>query len=161
MSKCKYGLAWVGQCKNDAVNGMYCEEHSGIVCKSCGKQATHQCEETSGLVCGAPLCNGCEHTICKNGTNSGELPEGMGDHCKKEDQVYIPWYRRHDYSIQEETGDKVSRVSRKMDFIEELEGDLDISRDDVLETLIDYVVSNATTLQIKDHFKRTMNGNNQ
>ena len=97
MNKCKYTLAWIGQCENDAIDGsMYCKEHSGIMCVSCGKPATRQCEETSGLVCGAPLCNDCEHTICKNGTNTGELPEGMGQHCKKGGQVYAPWWERDD-----------------------------------------------------------------
>lgn len=90
---CKYNLAWIGDCKNEADESGYCEEHKDIKCCSCGEKATHQCAETMGLVCGAPLCNDCEHTICENGCNSGAArPEGLGCHCRKTEQKYLPWY---------------------------------------------------------------------
>jgi len=92
MSDCKYGLAWIGRCRKEAVDGDYCEDHKDIMCCSCGAKATHQCAETMGLVCGAPLCDDCEHTICSNGCNSGaDLPAGLGGHCKKSEQHYLPW----------------------------------------------------------------------
>ena len=71
------------------------EEHLHLKCSSCGNTATHMCEETMGLVCGAPLCDDCEHTICENGCNSGApLPKGYKWHCRKDSQVYQPWYMR-------------------------------------------------------------------
>ena len=89
---CNFNLAWVGDCK-ESPEKIFCEKHENIKCCSCGKQATHECAETMGLVCGAPLCNNCEHTIRENGCNSGApLPEGVKGHCKKENQVYQPWY---------------------------------------------------------------------
>lgn len=92
--KCKFVIAWVGECGIDAGPSGYCGEHRDEECCSCGKQATHECEETMGLVCGFPLCDDCEHTIRENGTNSGPVPPGLGGHCKKEEQVYDPWYMR-------------------------------------------------------------------
>lgn len=90
--KCKFDLAWIGSCSKPAVAG-FCEKHKPIKCCSCGEQATHECAETMGLVCGAPLCGNCEHTIQSNGCNSrGELPIGLKGHCRKDEQVYKPWY---------------------------------------------------------------------
>ena len=91
---CSFDRAWIGRCGNDAENGL-CEEHKGVKCCSCGKQATRECSETMQLVCGAPLCDDCEHTIRDNGYNSGgELPKGLKGHCKKSEQVYKPWFMR-------------------------------------------------------------------
>ena len=91
--KCNFDIAWIGNCKNDANENDYCNEHQDIKCKSCGVQATHTCVETMILVCGAPLCNDCEHTLCDNGCNSrGNLPKGFKEHCKIAEQVYKPWY---------------------------------------------------------------------
>lgn len=91
--KCIFDLAWVGQCKNDIDVEDYCKDHITLKCVSCGKQATHECDETFGLVCGAPLCGECEHTIQSNGCNSGgTLPEGLGHHCKINEQKNKPWY---------------------------------------------------------------------
>ncbi len=99
MDKCKFNIAWVGQCKQDADETGYCQEHGLLVCRSYGKQATHTCHETFILVCGTPLCDGCEHTLCENGCNSGApLPKGMKDHCKKGEQVYDPWYMQDERS---------------------------------------------------------------
>lgn len=93
---CHFDLAWIGQCKNTADESGFCEKHKDIKCVSCGEQATHECAETIGLVCGAPLCDNCEHTIQDNGCNSGgKLQEGLKSHCKKSEQVYLPWYARH------------------------------------------------------------------
>lgn len=93
-TKCSFSKAWIGACNkqiND--NNSCCEEHRCLKCCSCGEQATHECPETMGLVCGAPLCSNCEHTICENGCNSGaSLPPGLKSHCKKNEQVYKPWY---------------------------------------------------------------------
>ncbi len=91
MYKCKWIKAWIGQCGNMA-HDTFCEEHIRK-CSSCGTQATHDCEETLGLVCGAPLCDDCTHTLRENGCNAGApLPSGLGNHCKKNEQVYKPWY---------------------------------------------------------------------
>ena len=99
MSECKFQLAWVGKCKNPAINNDVCEEHSKMICVCCGSQATHECAETGQFVCGVPLCDDCEHTIGMNGTNgnigffrTSPLPEGMKGHCKKCDQKAFPWY---------------------------------------------------------------------
>jgi hypothetical protein len=91
---CNFSMAWVGKCKNHAVDGHeYCTEHI-MNCSSCGKPATHDCEETMGLVCGAPLCDKCTHTIQSNGCNSGgNLPHGLGAHCKKSEQKYDTWFK--------------------------------------------------------------------
>ena len=95
-SNCQFDLAWIGKCKKPTIEGLtMCEEHSKIKCCSCGEPATHQCAETMGLVCGADLCDKCEHTICENGCNSGAtLPPGLKGHCRKDQQVYTPWYMR-------------------------------------------------------------------
>jgi len=86
--KCEFGLAWIGKCGKPN-----CAEHADLKCASCGARATHQCAETMGLVCGADLCDDCEHTIRENGCNSGApLPEGLKGHCKKSEQVWLPWY---------------------------------------------------------------------
>ena len=92
MNQCKFDIAWVGRCEKEAIENGYCEEHKDWHCINCGEKATHSCHETFGLVCGAPLCDNCEHTIQSNGCNSGgELPEGLGAHCKKSEQVYRNW----------------------------------------------------------------------
>lgn len=94
---CKFSLAWIGLCKKPADESGFCEEHRKEKCCSCGEQATQQCSETMGFVCGFPLCDNCEHTICENGCNSGtKLPDGLKNHCKKEHQVYLPWYMRNE-----------------------------------------------------------------
>ena len=99
--KCRFLIAWVGNCKQDADDGSgFCEEHKGVNCSSCGEQADHTCSESGQLVCGAPLCGDCEHTTHEDGTNggigfnTGKLPEGMGTHCRKSDQKHKPWYER-------------------------------------------------------------------
>ena len=93
--KCKFDLAWIGRCEETAVENGCCQKHFNIKCCSCGEQATHECSETMGLVCGAPLCDNCEHTIQSNGCNSGgTLPEGLRHHCRKDAQVYKPWYMK-------------------------------------------------------------------
>lgn len=58
MGQCKFNTAWVGMCKNEAIQGTeYCEEHSKVKCSICGEQATHDCDLTDMLVCGSPLCD--------------------------------------------------------------------------------------------------------
>jgi len=95
--QCKYHLAWIGRCKNLAIENIMCEEHKNEKCISCGKPATRQCSETGQFVCGAPLCDDCEHTTYPSGTNGGigffgeKLPEGMKEHCKKTEQKYFSW----------------------------------------------------------------------
>lgn len=89
---CKFNKAWIGKCGEETVEGKdYCEEHLGIECSSCGKQATHSCSETFQFVCGAPLCDDCEHKIAKDGTNGGRMK-----HVKKDEQEYKPWYEREE-----------------------------------------------------------------
>lgn len=91
--RCKFDIAWSGQCKNVATDNGYCDEHKNLMCNSCGKKATHSCYETMGpLVCGSPLCEDCEHTIQSNGCNSGgKLPKGYKAHCQKGKQIYRSW----------------------------------------------------------------------
>lgn len=99
MGKCKFDKAWIGQCKNEADESGYCEEHKDVMCVSCGAKATRECPETGQFVCGAPLCDDCKHTNAEDGTNgnigffrTSELPEGYKAHCKKSEQKYFPWY---------------------------------------------------------------------
>jgi hypothetical protein len=58
-NKCKFNMSWAGDCKKDAIDGSYCNQHKDVKCKVCGKQATHECGETYFLVCGTPLCDSC------------------------------------------------------------------------------------------------------
>ena len=90
---CIFEEAWVGKCKQEPEND-FCKDHIDKECCSCGKQATHSCEETNGgFVCGALLCEDCEHTLCENGCNGGApRPQGLKPHCRKIEQVYLPWY---------------------------------------------------------------------
>ena len=97
VEECTFSITWVGKCALPVVKDHRCTKHADLKCASCGKPATHDCSETMGLVCGAPLCNDCEHTIRKNGCNSGDdLPEGYKTHCKRGTQVYLPWYAQED-----------------------------------------------------------------
>ncbi len=89
MKTCTFSKAWIGACGKEADESGFCPDHKGIVCVSCGEQATHECSETMGFVCGAPLCEDCEHEIAKDGTNGRS-----SKHCKKTEQKYEPWYRR-------------------------------------------------------------------
>lgn len=92
---CGFKLAWREPCQKTATDSGRCEEHTGLICCSCGAPATGECNETMELVCGAILCDNCEHTICENGCNSGApLPDGYTNHCKKDEQIYLPWYMR-------------------------------------------------------------------
>lgn len=99
IEQCNYGKAWVGGCKTEvSSSGDRCKEHADIKCASCGSDATRECDETGQFVCGAPLCDNCEHTISKDGTNGGvgfnaqDPPKGMKAHCKKTEQQHSPWY---------------------------------------------------------------------
>lgn len=58
-TKCHFELVWIGLCENPAKDG-FCEEHAGVKCISCGRQATHQCSYGSSLTCGHPLCKDCD-----------------------------------------------------------------------------------------------------
>lgn len=94
---CNFSMAWIGKCKNERP----CESHKDRKCCVCEAPATRECPETGQFVCGFNLCDDCEHTVAKNGTNNGigfytvsELPEGLGAHCRKSEQVYKPWYTR-------------------------------------------------------------------
>jgi len=90
---CRFKSAWGRECGKMADDSGFCEKHKNIKCVSCSEQATHLCSEQSWFVCGAPLCDNCEHTIMDNGhCCGGNLPEGLGEHCKKSEQVYEPWY---------------------------------------------------------------------
>lgn len=93
---CGFLRAWVGKCKTPVTHpDGRCSEHTGLICSSCGAPATHDCDETMGaFICGALLCDECEHTLYSNGCNSGgALPEGLGSHCKKTEQVYQSWWK--------------------------------------------------------------------
>jgi hypothetical protein len=90
---CKFSRAWIGECDKEADESGFCREHGKEKCCVCGTQATRTCSETMALVCGAPLCDDCEHTTQSNGYNSqGELPKGLHAHCRKGEQVFIPWF---------------------------------------------------------------------
>jgi hypothetical protein len=98
---CRFQVAWIGRCKEPAVENGMCKEHAKEKCVSCGAPATRTCEETGQFVCGAPLCDNCEHTIATDGTNgnigfyrSAPLPEGMHEHCKKTEQKEFSWLVR-------------------------------------------------------------------
>ena len=59
MSQCKWDIAWVGQCPNEATEDTdYCKGHTRLC--YCGEIATHECGETFALVCGEPLCDDCK-----------------------------------------------------------------------------------------------------
>ena len=111
MNQCEFNKAWIGQCTNARVIGtVYCEEHLGKVCSSCGTQATHECAETGQFVCGAFLCDDCEHFIYESGTNGGigfnaeAPPEGFKSHCKKSEQVNKPWYEKEKEQVANKSG---------------------------------------------------------
>jgi hypothetical protein len=58
MNKCKFSLAWIGDCKQPCDN-QYCTKHLGVLC-SCGNQADRECSSTIGsMVCGEPMCSEC------------------------------------------------------------------------------------------------------
>jgi len=95
---CKFQIAWIGKCKEPALENGMCEKHKDLKCSSCGAPATHECSETGQFVCGFLLCDDCEHTICESGTNgnigffrTSPLPEGMKEHCKKSEQKHFSW----------------------------------------------------------------------
>jgi len=81
--KCKFVKAWIGECGVED-----CKEHADIKCCVCGATATHTCDATGGFVCGAPLCDGCEHKLDKEGTNGWMCG---GGHCKKGEQEFHSW----------------------------------------------------------------------
>lgn len=61
MGKCKFDIAWRGNCGKDTLGDSdYCQEHLGVKCSVCGEQATHECSETSSFVCGTALCDKAE-----------------------------------------------------------------------------------------------------
>lgn len=60
MGKCKFDLAWIGSCKQEADDSGFCATHQKEKCQVCGGQATRQCEYTGQFVCGVPLCDNCE-----------------------------------------------------------------------------------------------------
>ena len=65
MGKCKFDIAWRGQCSKPVVEGReFCEEHYGVVCshRDCHNQAVKSCPMASSLVCGAPICD--DHIYC-------------------------------------------------------------------------------------------------
>jgi hypothetical protein len=77
--ECEYNLAWIGKCKNSAINtNNRCTEHESTKCIVCGKLATHECSETFQFVCGAPLCEDCEHSKIEQGILSHRF-----SHCSK------------------------------------------------------------------------------
>jgi len=56
---CTYIEPWIGLCGAESGNSNRCEKHD-VVCRVCGKLATHGCAETRGpAVCGIPLCPEC------------------------------------------------------------------------------------------------------
>ena len=96
--ECGFNMAWIGKCKEPAVENGRCAKHSKEICVNCGAPATHDCPETGQFCCGASLCDDCEHTTAVDGTNGGigffrvsELPEGMKEHCKIADQKCFSW----------------------------------------------------------------------
>ena len=113
---CKFGNAWVGQCKEIAIDSTdFCEEHLGVLCCVCGKQATHACAETGGFVCGAPLCDNCEHKLDKERTSG--IMCGSG-HCKKGEQEYNSWI------MQEFIKDHKEEVAEKVKVIKQAKTEL-------------------------------------
>lgn len=89
--KCKFEIAWVGRCKEEADQDGLCSEHAKLTCSSCGAQATRSCDETFGLVCGASLCSDCEHEIAPDGTNGRS-----GRHVKKGEQKFKLWIEQNE-----------------------------------------------------------------
>lgn len=96
-NKCGFDRAWQSPCENLAP----CSEHGDLKCISCDRPATRSCPATGQFVCGAPLCDACEHTIAADGTNgnvgffrTSPLPDGLGEHCRKTDQVFKSWVER-------------------------------------------------------------------
>ena len=58
----RWRCAWdtYGRCNALALKGsLYCKEHQGQKCASCGEPATHGCSYCGQFVCGAPLCDSC------------------------------------------------------------------------------------------------------
>lgn len=60
-TECRFGVAWVGDCKKPADETGFCEKHKEIKCR-CGRQAVSECSSVVGpLVCGWPTCGRCAH----------------------------------------------------------------------------------------------------
>lgn len=61
LGRCRYGLAYSGNCGALILAGHYCVAHVTERCTCCGEQATHECSHAGQFVCGYPLCNDCWH----------------------------------------------------------------------------------------------------
>lgn len=62
---CTFTLAWIGRCNKPTADGWdeRCSEHKGILCVSCGAEATGDCGQTMGpMTCGFMLCDTCAHS---------------------------------------------------------------------------------------------------
>ena len=59
--QCRFSLAWIGSCKKPCGESGFCDQHEGVKCCKCGKQATQECPHTSQFVCGFPICDTCKH----------------------------------------------------------------------------------------------------
>ena len=61
MPSCYFFRAWAGHCGAEVPFAeRFCEQHRGVKCVVCGRQAERECGVSSSLVCGAPLCDSSE-----------------------------------------------------------------------------------------------------
>lgn len=72
--QCLFIEPWIGQCKENTVNGLCCEKHAKEKCQVCGDQAATRCQASRGLMCGVPLCSLCgAGEMCLHHAGSGPL----------------------------------------------------------------------------------------
>ena len=64
--RCQFGIAgWrfnaVKVCSSITDGSEYCELHTGLVCKRCGRPATREChiDGDDYFLCGEPICDSC------------------------------------------------------------------------------------------------------
>jgi hypothetical protein len=59
--KCQYDRGYGENCQQEVIQGsVFCDEHNGKKCTSCGAQAIKDCSYCGQFVCGFPLCENCE-----------------------------------------------------------------------------------------------------
>ena len=73
------------------------------LCVSCGMPASRRCDATIDgdvMICTELVCGRCDHTWQNNGrTLGGVSPQGLEDHCRREDQTFKYWMDAYRYRL--------------------------------------------------------------